>query len=1113
MGRADLLHYGTRLGQRDVLHNLSDLNTCEECGKYFQNRQLLKACDGSFPICAGQSFPLDGLGSHLHCMRGRVCNPKGGGGCFDLDKGVRAPWKKILKPRTHSQYFYLCSCCAKGSQNYLDFWGENVVAPGIDSSPNALAPTNVPFIPAEGHLSPHLAFDLREAKRAEQFELVVSKVAAKGGAIAVLSAADFYRFVRSICLSKNGQRALLLFMHKLHEARKKDYYASFGADAYTYGDSTLHTKVKSMEDTAAPAVILDRDIEFYKVRLSIHNLKFRESSVEIFTAHAGRIIQEMLLDPRFDHKKFFLAKKGKTRVYTHEVTGELYYGPEPMHGSRWKDVESTIPFGSCLMFLVLSMDETKGKGGKQQFPYQMKLGNFDASDCRKRYGTQVFATGAIIPTNKTRGTHESAGGNNVQTAARNAVSSTGSAFCLLPLNMLAKTEQTFYYPDRRSTITVSIRCGSMPADYEETKCEGQIYGGNDCARCRGLHFARALEARDRGESKSEHRHYMRPGKEFTCAHAEPRTVEYVVQKQAEHMEELRFGTKSKANDLVQETGANSHCENMLHRLNYLFPHETHSVYGATGPDFLHVVLLGIEMKFTVEIDAALKAFHRKDLTNFRSLADSRDRQDVRLAMIPPFIDLQTFYCECMFNVFRSCIRSISVILTFIDGWWLGLSAAHVPADHQDSLFSTLLYTYLDDKDQFPDEPPFFVGFGDRLARLHFDLCMLIREVQFPQWYTETEHAALQADFDHVIVEMNWLQQVLINVGYLTGEGFNIIKFHDFAAIPGLIKVFGSICNLSTDAFEMRMRDIKTHDEHTASSRLNSGHEAVFKRAVAQDLDDRFAARVNEEDKGADGGDATQDEENEEDLLGEPGGDEHPETSFSFSDEALSGKQKFTRKTGAWAETAHVLDRGVHGPSLDTIAALADFTHKLPLEQGKISFYVREKFAHEDPASLLKTNRVLFAGHCVEMISGEFAQIILPRVLCEDDEDEFGVKDMALVSGFDYVDISINSGKHPVLPIPFLKRGRTYFAPLREIRRRVHVIPIFRPRAEDNYAAVKFAERFVVNPLVFKQRRGPAHPPVCLTCPNGCPGVRLKIPPKGRGEKVTCTACSHIFRWL
>lgn len=653
VGRADLLQYGTRLGRRDVLHNMSDLNICEECRKHFVNRQHLKACDGSFPICAGQSFPLDGLGRHLHCMRGRICNPnpKGGGGCFDLDEGVNVPWKKILKPRTQSTYYYLCSRCAPGTDNYLDVWGENVVAPGIDSSPNALAPTNIPYLPSEGHLSPHLAFDAREKKRAEHFELVVSKVAAKGGAIAILSAAEFYRFVRSICLSKNGQRALLLYMHKLHEARKKEYYDSFGVHAYTYGDSTLHTKVKSMEDTAAPAVILDQDIDFYKVKLSIHNLKFRESSVEIFTAHIGRVIQEMLLDPRFDRTKFFLQRKERTRCYTHEDTGEPYVGPEPMHGSRWTEAESTIPYGGSLMFMVLSMDETKSKLHKQ-FPYQMKVGNFDSSDCRKRYGTQVFATGPIIPTTKTRGTHESAGSNNVQMAAKNAVSSTGSAFCLLPLNELAKTEQTFYYPDRNSTIKVFIRCGSMPSDYEETRSEGQVYGANDCARCRGLHFSRACEERDRGQD-SAHRHYMRPGKEFACGHAEPRTVEFVVRKQAEHIEELRFGTKDKANKLVQKTGVNSHCENMLHRLTHLLPHKINSVYGATGPDFLHAILLGIEMKFTVEVDAATKAFHRKDLPNFRTLADARDRQDGRLAMIPPFIDLQTFYCKCLLC---SCIE-------------------------------------------------------------------------------------------------------------------------------------------------------------------------------------------------------------------------------------------------------------------------------------------------------------------------------------------------------------------------------------------------------------------------------------------------------------------------
>ena len=242
-------------------------------------------------------------------------------------------------------------------------------------------------------------------------------------------------------------------------------------------------------------------------------------------------------------------------------------------------------------------------------------------------------------------------------------------------------------------------------------------------------------------------------------------------------------------------------------------------------------------------------------------------------------------------------------------------------------------------------------------------------------------------------------------------------------------------------------------------------------------------------------------------------DENPESLFEFSEAALSGRQSF-RKTGAWAETAYMLDRGVNGPAVDTAAVFADFSHKVPIEQGRISFYVREKFDHEDPASLQKSRRVLFPGHCVEMANGSFAQVILPRVLCEDDDDEFGVKDMALVTEFDYVDQTLNSGNHPVLPIPHLKRGRTNFVPIRDILRRVHVVPIFRARAVDNFPAVKFAETFVVNPLVFKQRRGPAYPDVCLTCPNGCAGVRIKIPyPKGRGEMVSCPVCTHAFRWL
>ena len=40
-----LYEYGSRLGHRDVLENMSDPHVCEECGDTFANLQDLKDCD------------------------------------------------------------------------------------------------------------------------------------------------------------------------------------------------------------------------------------------------------------------------------------------------------------------------------------------------------------------------------------------------------------------------------------------------------------------------------------------------------------------------------------------------------------------------------------------------------------------------------------------------------------------------------------------------------------------------------------------------------------------------------------------------------------------------------------------------------------------------------------------------------------------------------------------------------------------------------------------------------------------------------------------------------------------------------------------------------------
>ena len=94
--------------------------------------------------------------------------------------------------------------------------------------------------------------------------------------------------------------------------------------------------------------------------------------------------------------------------------------------------------------------------------------------------------------------------------------------------------------------------------------------------------------------------------------------------------------------MTQKTGVNPHVEQKAHRLRHLFPHETRSLYSATGCDLLHASSLGVEMKFCAMVDVLVGALCRKDLDNFTKLDDARDRQDARLAFMPSFFSIRLF---------------------------------------------------------------------------------------------------------------------------------------------------------------------------------------------------------------------------------------------------------------------------------------------------------------------------------------------------------------------------------------------------------------------------------------------------------------------------------------
>jgi hypothetical protein len=634
-----LYEYGSRLGHRDVLLNMSDPHICEECGKRFENLQDLKDCDNSFPNCVRQSFPIDAKGKQYKCHRGRICNPLlgNGNGCYGskdhAPKNTKG-WKKHVKSANF--VYYTCVACTKGTTDYRDVWGEDVRTPGIDSAPNSLSPTDVPKLPWKDNVPPYIQFQQSEDLRRHSYIAKAASCFSRGGTAVIDAAAGFLRFVRTAFLPKNQENKLLRFLHERHEHSKVTYYQDFGREGTPqYPPNLLPLRYETVEANAASVVVLEKDVKHYDFRISTHNLKFRDAYVECHAAEIKQVLQAKFLDPRFDMDGFFCESNLISRVYTHEVTNEKMLGPEVIHGKRWFSLQNTIGWNRRLLYLIISMDKTDS-GKSSQFPYQLKIGNFTQEDGRKRFGCVVFAVGPILPYEKSHSTKETSDLNDTQAATKAATLSFSAACCTLALEELAKEEQTFFFKDLEHTITVVVRVGIFAADYEETKHQCQVSGSNACGRCRFLEVAKERETLEGRAEVKDMRAYMRPDWDLRCGYAPPRTVEYVVSKQAEIIMKERFEFKYEAQNLITKTGVNPHAENMLNRHEHLFPHDAGGMYAATAPDVLHAVLSGVLTKFNVAVWSVIKIYHRTDLEDFGTDADARDRQDIRLGNAPSF---------------------------------------------------------------------------------------------------------------------------------------------------------------------------------------------------------------------------------------------------------------------------------------------------------------------------------------------------------------------------------------------------------------------------------------------------------------------------------------------
>jgi hypothetical protein len=151
--------------------------------------------------------------------------------------------------------------------------------------------------------------------------------------------------------------------------------------------------------------------------------------------------------------------------------------------------------------------------------------------------------------------------------------------------------------------------------------------------------------------------------------------------------------------------------------------------------------------------------------------------------------------------------------------------------------------------------------------------------------------------------------------------------------------------------------------------------------------------------------------------------------------------------------------------------------------------------------------VLRPGHSVLLNTGEYAQVLIPRV----SKSKEGDGSLTLLSIFTYVLPNVDGGNFPELPVPWLRRGEIRLVSLRRVFRRVHVVPLFgdaqRPRGDSS-------SHFLVNTTGDMRYGGPANRVVYLRCANAtCQGLIPKPRESAFDVSAICPTCNLKQAWL
>ena len=159
--------------------------------------------------------------------------------------------------------------------------------------------------------------------------------------------------------------------------------------------------------------------------------------------------------------------------------------------------------------------------------------------------------------------------------------------------------------------------------------------------------------------------------------------------------------------------------------------------------------------------------------------------------------------------------------------------------------------------------------------------------------------------------------------------------------------------------------------------------------------------------------------------------------------------------------------------------------------------------------------VLRAGHCVQLQSGHYAQILIPRIsrVSERTVPMGGRPDRveALMTLFAFVRPDVRAGLYPELPVPWLRRSAVRVIPLVQVTRRVHVVLLF---GDAHRARNDYAQHFLLNTTADPCYGGPAGRIVYLRCAiTTCSGLLPRPRVQTLDVRAICPICAHPQAWI